>query len=67
MKTEFKLGHIYGCKDNHKNRELDMINEFYIVIQEGNDDKNLKMQAINSRKYQIPKNIQQQPKRVRQI
>ena len=50
MKSQYKLGQTYRTKDNELTRELDMNNEYNVVIQEKSETKNLIVLAINSRK-----------------
>jgi hypothetical protein len=58
MKTQFKLGKTYGAKDNDKTRELKIIGEYLVVIQEQSENKNLIIQTINSRKVYVEKTTQ---------
>jgi hypothetical protein len=50
MKSQYKLGQTYRAKNNETTKELDMKDEFSIVIQEKKENKNLILLTINSRK-----------------
>lgn len=58
MKTQFNLGKTYGAKENDKTRELQIIGEYLVVIQEQSESKNLIIQTINSRKVYVEKTTQ---------
>ncbi len=53
MDTEFKLGQIYRAKDDSIKRELQINDDYFVVIQEKSENKNLIVQIINSRKNNI--------------
>ena len=55
MKTQFNLGQTFGAKDNDKTRELQIVGEYLVVIQEQSETKNLIIQTLNSRKVYVEK------------
>jgi len=48
MKSQFKLGQIFGSK--HRRKGIKFTGEFYVVIQEESDSKRLALLVINSNK-----------------
>ncbi len=58
MKTQFNLGQTFGAKDNDKTRQLQIIGEYLVVIQEQSENKNLILQTLNSRKVYFEKTTQ---------
>jgi hypothetical protein len=55
MKSQYKLGQTFRTKDNELTRELNMNDEYNVVIQEKSETKNLTLLTINSRKNYIEK------------
>ena len=55
MKSQYKLGQTFRTKDNELTRELNMNDEYNVVIQEKSETKNLILLTINSRKNYIEK------------
>jgi hypothetical protein len=55
MTTQYKLGQTFKPKDNEFAQQLDMMNEYAVVIQEKSAQKNLILMVINSRKNSVEK------------